>query len=108
MTLEIAGDRYSNRKPGMATAYNDPTFDQNDQNDTLLKKMRDQDKKFLHEVTPYYYGEHRIAPVRRYVSDMGREGRRLHADSLNPQNILNTRNQLKSNLPPRQEFSGIK
>ena len=30
LTLEVAGDRYNKRKPGMATAYNDPTFDQND------------------------------------------------------------------------------
>ena len=41
LSLEVAGDRYSNRKPGMATAYNDPAFDQNDQNDELLRKMRD-------------------------------------------------------------------
>ena len=94
LSLEVAGDRYSNRKPGMATAYNDPAFDQNDQNDELLKKMRVQDKQFLHDVTPYYYGEYRQAPVRKNVSDMGREGRRLHADRMNPDNILNTNNKL--------------
>ena len=39
---------------------------------------------------------------------MGREGRRLHANRMNPDNILNTNNKLQSKLTQRQDFKGIK
>ena len=97
MTLDVNGDRYANRKPGFKTAYNDPTFDQNDQMEATIKKLRDQDKKFLHEVTPNYYGEDRKAPVRVYVKDMTASGRKLHAERMNPDNLLYSNNQLRSN-----------
>jgi hypothetical protein len=75
MSLDISGDRYANRKPGFKTAYNDPTFNQNDDMEANMKKLKDQDKKFLHDVTSNYYGEDRKAPVRVYVKDMTERGR---------------------------------
>jgi hypothetical protein len=41
MSLDISGDRYANRKPGFKTAYNDPTFNQNDDMEANMKKLKD-------------------------------------------------------------------